>query len=107
MMMADMLPGQRATVQEMHRDALAEALETEDYQLLEIVPLLWCGWECDTHAALALMPDGRSRLAVLDSVRTPGEGGTRAMFEARLRAYAAAASDLRRFLDAADRAGAE
>jgi hypothetical protein len=107
MMMQDMNSGQRATLQELHRVSLAEAFGTDDFEMLEIVPVLWTGWECDTHAALVRMPDGGCRLVAVDGVRMPGDGTVRGMLEARLAAYAAAASDTRRLLEIADRAGAD
>ena len=107
MMMQDMLPGQRKTVQTLHHHTLADTLGTEDFELVEIVPLLWTGWECDTHAALVRVPDGCCRLVAVNGVRMPGDGTVRAMLEERLAAYAAAASDTRRMLEIADRAGAE
>jgi|SRR5690606_8173083 hypothetical protein len=67
MMMTDMLPGQRESVRQLHAPSLEAALETDDYELLEIVPLLWTGWECDTHAALVRV-EGRTRIVILDPV---------------------------------------
>ena len=106
MMMADMLPGQRESVRSLHQAALA-ALDTDDFELIEIVPALWSGWECDSHAALVRMADGRCRLVVPDGVRMPGDGTVRQMLEERLRVYEAAAYETRRFLQVADEAGAD
>lgn len=106
MMMTDMLPGQRESVRQLHAPSLEAALETDDYELLEIVPLLWTGWECDTHAALVRV-EGRTRIVILDAVSMPGDGTVRDMLLQRLQAYSAAAYDLGRFIRAADAAGAE
>lgn len=104
MMMTDMLPGQRESVRQLHAPILEAALETDDYELLEIVPLLWTGWECDTHAALVRV-EGRTRIVILDPVHAL-EGHARDMLLQRLQAYSEAAYDLGRFIKAADAAGA-
>lgn len=106
MMMADMLPGQRESVRSLHHPSLVAALETENFELIEIVPVLWSGWECDTHAVLVRMADGSCRTVVLDGVLMPGDGTVRGMLEERLRAYAAAAYETRRFMRAAEETGA-
>lgn len=106
MLMADMLPGQRESVKRLHYPYLVAALETDDFELLEIIPVLWSGWECDSHVALVRLSDSRCRVVVLDGVAMPGDGTIREMLEERQRAYAAAMSDTRRFLKAAEEAGA-
>jgi len=94
MLMADMTDDQRAAVAALWLAWLPE----EGSELLELLPLLWSGWECDHHAALVRKPDGGVEVMILGSVDRPGDPEPMAMLEDRIGAYQEAIEDTRRFL---------
>lgn len=96
MLMADMSESERRTVQEKYRRELPEAAE-----LLELVPILWSGLECDHAMALVRMPEGIVTLNVVGGARRPGDSSACALMEARIQAYEQAIDDTRRFLEIA------
>ncbi|MBX3531978.1 MAG: hypothetical protein KF849_15320 [Rhizobiaceae bacterium] len=96
MLMADMSASQRGSVQEAYRWELPEAAE-----LLELVPMLWPGLECDHAMALVRMPDGMVTLNVLGEEWRPCDSSPRALLEARIDAYEQAIDETRRFLEIA------
>ena len=96
MLMADMDEGARRAVRLLHAPALPHGSE-----LLEIVPILWSGWECDTHAALVRRPDGTHRMVVMNAVSHPGDQTVRQLLRERVLAYERAIQDTQRMLDMA------
>lgn len=69
MLMADMTDDQRAAV-----TALWQSWFPEGAELLELVDVLWSGWECDHNAALIREADGAVRIKILSGV-APGRRG--------------------------------
>lgn len=94
MLMADMTESERETVRRMNDCWFAE----EGTQLLEIVDMLWCGWECDHAMALIRTPDGKVRLKVLGGTDHPDNRDPVGMLEKRIAAYQTAIEETRRFL---------
>lgn len=96
MLMADMTESERRTVRQMNVHWLPEGAE-----LLEIVAILWSGWECDHGMALVRMPGGVVRLHLVAGVSHPDNADPIGMLEERIGAYEAAVGETRRFLEIA------
>lgn len=96
MLMTDMTEDQRAAVTALWQSWLPEGAE-----LLELVDVLWSGWECDHNAALIREADGTVRIKILAGVSHPGDKGPVAMLEERVAAYERVAAETRRFLEIA------
>lgn len=96
MLMADMTESERETVRLMNRVYLPEGAE-----LIEIVDMLWSGWECDHAMALIRTPDGEVRLKVLAGTDHPDNRDPFALLEKQVATYLAAAEETQRFLDIA------
>lgn len=102
MLMADMSESERKTTRDLNAHWLPNGAE-----LLEIVNLLWGGWECDHAMALFKMPDGSVRLMVLASSDHPDNDDPFVLLTKRIAAYERAVADTRRFIEIAHNALAD
>lgn len=93
MLMADMTADQRAAVTSHWQSWLPEGAE-----LLELVDVLWSGWECDHNAALIREADGAVRIKILSGVARLDDVEPFDMLEERIGAYQEAIEETRRFL---------
>ena len=96
---------------ESHRERLAveveDACATDQFEILDVVPVLWSGWECDSGAGLVRLPDGAVRIVFIDGVGSPDRRTPLQVLEERLKAYGEVADRTRAFIASAKAAGAE
>lgn len=72
-----------------------------DTELLELVDILWCGWECDYAAALIRTADGSVRVKILAGVSDPGGGRSAGDAGGADRDLRRAIRNTRRFIESA------
>lgn len=76
-----MTESERATIREMNGYSLPAGAE-----LIELVPILSSGGECDHAAARVRLPDDTVQVMILGGVSESGEDGPIPMLEARIAA---------------------
>ena len=76
-------------------------------ELLEIVDMLWSGWECDHAMALVRMSDGSVKLEVIAGTDHPDNRNPIEMLERRIAAYEKAITETRRFIARAKTEGVQ
>ncbi|WP_395517524.1 hypothetical protein [Pseudorhizobium flavum] len=55
------------------REQMLEAYGAEDFEVIDWVPVLWSGWECDTTMVHVRLLDGRDLLGMPDKVNDCGD----------------------------------
>lgn len=71
-------------------------------EVLDVVEVLWSGWECDSLAALVRLPSGECRTVFVDGTVFPGDQRSPLeLLEDRIAAYERAVAETKRFLDSA------
>lgn len=78
--------------------AEAERRYGDGVLVLNVVEILWSGWEMDSKAILVRRPDGGPDAFVLDAVKVPGDEDLREMLRQRIIAYTRAAHATRHLL---------
>jgi rubrerythrin len=92
LLLRDMTEAEQDSVRSLYADHLPEGT-----RLVEIVPMLWSGWNSDTHVALVEHSDGHREALVVAMVSTTSMDPL-VVLQERASAYEATAEATRRFI---------